>query len=173
MCFALIYSYHARILFLILSYFSPANSTHIPLQHLWHMWQNSALYVMIKNAELTKLWMLAKLIHFYHVGSLKLLERWNSLSANVVNIDVINYFDDYVWSHTYIFKNFINSYHKFLGGPWPTWPTLLSRHLVSIGIANALGFIFIFYLTQELSLLFAPWSLLIHIPTRIIQKSWF
>ena len=28
---------------------------------------------------------------------------------------------------TLAIKNFIIKYHKWLGGPWPTWPTLLSR----------------------------------------------
>ena len=54
-------------------------------------------------------------IHFYHVGSLKLLKRWNGFLANVVNIDVINYFDDYVWLHTYIFKNFYKQLPQVIG----------------------------------------------------------
>ena len=36
-----------------------------------------------------------------------------------VDIGSINYFDNYAWLCNYTFKNFIISYQKWLGGPWP------------------------------------------------------
>ena len=55
--------------------------------------------------------MIYPMIHF----PCKLLERWNSLETCAIDIDAI--------------KNIIINYrtYKWLGGPWPSWPTLLSR----------------------------------------------
>ena len=79
-----------------------------------------------EEAELTKLQMLVRLIPWtiFHVGNLELLGWWNGLSTRAVDIAIINYLNNYVWLCNYTFKNFIISYYKWLGGPWPT---LLSR----------------------------------------------
>ena len=85
----------------------------------------------MKKVKLTKPQMLARSIHrfFFRLENLKLLGRYKVSSTRTVNIyiDAINYFDDYVWLHNYTFKNLIINYHKWMGGPWPTWPTLLCR----------------------------------------------
>ena len=57
---------------------------------------------------------------FFHVENLKPLGRGNNLSTHAVHIGTIKYFDNCPWLCNYTFKNFIFSYHKSLGGPWPT-----------------------------------------------------
>ena len=86
---------------------------------------------MIKKVELNyKCWQNWFLDPFFHVGNLKLLGKCNGLLTCAVDIIlmpliILTIMCDYVVALSKKF-NFIINYHKWLGGPWSTWPTLLS-----------------------------------------------
>ena len=133
MYFAWICSYYASILFFafIFLFFSSKNWL-IPC--IYDACDKITFYVIMKKVELIKQQMVERLIlwSIYCVGNLKPLgkQKANTFFRSWFHWPSHNK----LWFHNYTFSNITISSHKWLGGPWPTWPTLLSQLCMNCGI---------------------------------------